>query len=80
MHGKVCEWCSDRFEEKYYEQRVEVDPQGPARNADDRRVLRGGAWLFLALDCRSALRERFDNQPPTKGEMYGSGVVCEIRW
>ena len=69
----MAEWCSDRYDPKYYDQRVEVDPQEPAAAADNRRVLRGGAWNFFGWDCRSALRERFDNQPlPAQTMVFGS--------
>jgi sulfatase modifying factor 1 len=52
MHGNVSQWCQDWYAE--YPQKDLVDPLGP--NAGRHRVLRGGAWINLPVDCRSAKR------------------------
>ncbi len=75
MHANVDEWCSDRYDPKYYDQHVEVDPQGSPAAADDRRALRGGSWNGFGVHCRSAFRERFDNE--LRGATFGFRVVCE---
>ncbi|MCI5210312.1 MAG: formylglycine-generating enzyme family protein [Candidatus Electrothrix sp. ATG2] len=62
MSGNVCEWCQDRFSDKYYEEchkrGVVGNPQGP--DSGTYRVLRGGSWIFTSLSCRSVDRLRND--------------------
>lgn len=52
MHGNVWEWCSDWYGDRLPGGR---DPSGPLRGGSD-RVLRGGSWLLLPADARSAAR------------------------
>ena len=54
MHGNVWEWCEDWHDDNYYSVSPEVDPMGPARG--ERKVLRGGAYLGVPADARSAKR------------------------
>ena len=54
MHGNVREWCSDWYDEKYYENAPSSDPMGPPNGQV--RVLRGGSWNRESWDCRSASR------------------------
>jgi formylglycine-generating enzyme required for sulfatase activity len=54
MHGNVWEWVQDRYDENYYQNSLNVDPQGP--NAGAFRVYRGGSWSAPALFARSAVR------------------------
>jgi formylglycine-generating enzyme required for sulfatase activity len=54
MHGNVCQWCADWFEENYYGRSPKADPTGPADGT--LRVLRGGSWNGRPWYCRSALR------------------------
>ena len=55
MHGNVWQWCQDRFDSEYYSDSPTDDPQGPA--AGSSRVIRGGGWYDLAVNCRSANRD-----------------------
>lgn len=52
MHGNVYEWCESCWSP--YRKHAAIDPQSTA--ADDRRILRGGAWGRYAHECRSASR------------------------
>ena len=52
MHGNVWEWCSDWHEA--YPVRELIDPQGPYSGL--RRVSRGGSYMSVPENCRSAYR------------------------
>lgn len=54
MEGNVWEWCQDWYDP--YPGGFETDPQGPASNLTDTKVIRGGAWDAFDSDCRSARR------------------------
>ena len=53
MEGNVREWCLDWYGP--YPSGNVTDPQGPPTGAY--RVIRGGSWTSLAVDCRSADRD-----------------------
>jgi formylglycine-generating enzyme required for sulfatase activity len=55
MHGNVSEWCQDVYDEAYKNSST-PDPAGPSGGSS--RVRRGGCWASLAVDCRTALRDR----------------------
>jgi formylglycine-generating enzyme required for sulfatase activity len=54
LHGNVFEWCSDWYDAGYYARAPAKDPSGP--ESGTARVLRGGAWCYLARHARSAAR------------------------
>ena len=54
MHGNVAEWCQDWYAQDYYKSSPSSDPVGPTSGRS--RVVRGGHWGEMGLDCRSATR------------------------
>ena len=52
MSGNVDEWCHDWYGS--YSSGAQTDPTGPWSGPF--RVLRGGSWIYLATDCRVAIR------------------------
>jgi sulfatase modifying factor 1 len=74
MQGDIWEWCHDHFGADYYKQSPEQDPQGPSRGSF--RVLRGGSWLNLTRNTRSAYRGRL--AADFRGGSFGFRVVREL--
>jgi len=56
MAGNVFEWCEDLYDPTYYARSPARNPVN--REAGDRRVLRGGAFVLEAGQLRAALRNR----------------------
>ncbi len=56
MHGNVWEWCGDSWHENY----LGAPNDGRAWIEGDNtiKILRGGSWLDISSDCRSAYRHR----------------------
>jgi formylglycine-generating enzyme required for sulfatase activity len=77
MHGNVEEWCSDLYDDEYYERSPRVDPESTDRGIF--RVLRGGSCCYLegsiGLSCRSAAREA--TYPYMRTNTDGFRVVME---
>ena len=66
MHGNVCEWCTDWYQDDLGSAAV-TDPTGPATGGN--RVLRGGSWCNSARICRSAFR--FSGDPALRSSSSG---------
>lgn len=60
LHGNVCEWCLDEYEDNYQD----APTDGSARenifskDKNKKRLLRGGSWKYNPRNCRSAYRNR----------------------
>ncbi len=82
MHGNLFEWCSDWFDEYYYERfagKIVENPTGPATPVTGHprsKVIRGGCWENDAAWCRSAHR-RVD-QCDARGHSVGFRVASVL--
>ena len=74
MHGNVREWCADEWHSNY--DGAPIDGSVWLDGDKDRSPLRGGSWVDLPNNCRSAVRSfyfwRVDHYFNT-----GFRVVCD---
>ncbi|MBL7794499.1 MAG: SUMF1/EgtB/PvdO family nonheme iron enzyme, partial [Saprospiraceae bacterium] len=79
LSGNVLEWCSDWFNSQYYKACAEsgtvVDPLGPAGGVA--RVLRGGCYFYIPLDCRPAGRDNLS--PDSRNLNFGLRLVLPFQ-
>ena len=55
MTGNVVEWCSDRYDAKYYSHSSKKNPRGSHDGTE--YVVRGGGWNYAAKSCRVTNRD-----------------------
>jgi len=72
-HGNVWEWCQDHWHDNY--EGAPTDGSGWLSDREDfDRVRRGGCWVAVPKNCRSAYRS---HQPPSdRIHCVGFRVVC----
>ncbi|MBM4443662.1 MAG: SUMF1/EgtB/PvdO family nonheme iron enzyme, partial [Candidatus Rokubacteria bacterium] len=70
MAGNVWEWVADWFDAAYYQRSPERNPKGP--DSGTSRVLRGGSWLSVPINLRTAFR--YSNAPDIRS--YNIGFRC----
>jgi len=72
MHGNVCQWVMDWFDEEYYRHGPTDDPECAEGTM---HVMRGGAWYLDARYCRAA--NRYPAVPGVRSIWVGFRVVCD---
>jgi formylglycine-generating enzyme required for sulfatase activity len=72
MHGNVFELCGDWFDTASYKGGPARDPRGPAKG--EYRVVRGGSWINIGLNCRAA--DRNCVAASSRLNFVGFRVVC----
>ena len=80
MHGNVSEWCEDDWHENY----EGAPTDGSAWSKTGKKpqkasysVLRGGSWLYVPVNCRSACRIIFNGRAYRYNNI-GFRVLCVV--
>jgi len=78
MHGNVWEWCQDDYKDNYINAPIDGSAL-TSRSATNPKSLRGGSWINLPQDCRSASRSyNFRDERDNFGNDFGFRVVCVV--
>ena len=78
MHGNVWEWCEDDWHDSYEGASADGSPwiynKSTSQNEAPNKLLRGGSWLGIPRNCRSAFRYSFPRV--NRYHFVGFRVVC----
>jgi formylglycine-generating enzyme required for sulfatase activity len=89
LHGNVLEWCLDEWHESYEgapedgsawlsksesNQTATKKMENNSSRDEERRLLRGGSWIYSPRFCRSAFRVHL--LPDSASDYVGFRVVC----
>ncbi|WP_239124722.1 formylglycine-generating enzyme family protein [Leptolyngbya sp. CCY15150] len=77
MHGNVLEWCEDDWYGSYNEAPNDGSAQVNKSEDNKIKVLRGGSWVFIPRDCRSAYRYG-DSRDTRHNYAFGFRVCCVL--
>jgi serine/threonine protein kinase/formylglycine-generating enzyme required for sulfatase activity len=55
MAGNVAEWCSDFYDQIYYQSRITNNPKGPSTGYT--HIIRGGSWISFLTEVRLTARK-----------------------
>ncbi|WP_040896975.1 SUMF1/EgtB/PvdO family nonheme iron enzyme [Xenococcus sp. PCC 7305] len=75
MHGNVWEWCQDNWHDNY--ENAPKDGSAWLSGSGSKKVIRGGSWNSLPIDCRSAARY-FTYPEIAFNNAFGFRVVCMV--
>jgi formylglycine-generating enzyme required for sulfatase activity len=94
MHGNVYEWCADPWHSNYEGAPTDgrvwdendnenlyqnyIDLLVNVKNDNRTRLLRGGSWINLPVNCRAAVRDPY--APGARFNFVGFRLACSVVW
>ncbi len=75
--GNAFTWCHETLEDAKKDSPTDTSPDEPHIEKNNKRVLRGGAYYFMAISLRAA--RRHDDVPTMQGLYYGFRVARTLK-